>query len=139
MNELYKICDLYKLDYKHVLNLCKTKWNFIDFKPGLVGGHCVPVDPYYLIEDIKKKGLKSEVLALSRKVNENFVNYISNKIIKNIKSIKKKKILFYGVNFKDNVLDRRNSKFKLVYSNIKNIYKNKISLGNDFEKLSRWN
>ena len=55
MNELYKICDLYKLDYKHVLNLCKTKWNFIDFKPGLVGGHCVPVDPYYLIEDIKKK------------------------------------------------------------------------------------
>ena len=55
MNEIYKICDIYKLDYRHVLELCSTKWNFINFKPGLVGGHCVPVDPYYLIEDLKKK------------------------------------------------------------------------------------
>ena len=55
MNEIYKICDVYNLDYKHVLNLCSTKWNFVNFKPGLVGGHCVPVDPYYLVEDLKKK------------------------------------------------------------------------------------
>ena len=54
MNEIYKICDVYNLDYKHILNLCSTKWNFINFKPGLVGGHCVPVDPYYL-RDLKKK------------------------------------------------------------------------------------
>ncbi len=131
MNELYKICDLYKLNYKHVLSLCKTKWNFVDFQPGLVGGHCVPVDPYYLIESIKKKGFKSEVLSLSRKVNENFVDYISNKILKFLKPIKKKKIFFYGINFKDNVLDRRNSKFYLIYKNLEKIYKKKLTLGDD--------
>ena len=134
MNELYKICDLYNLNYKHVLSLCKTKWNFVDFQPGLVGGHCVPVDPYYLIESIKKKGLKSEVLSLSRKVNDNFVNYISNKILKFLKTIKKKKIFFYGINFKDNVLDRRNSKFYSIYKNLEKIYKKKITLGDDIKE-----
>lgn len=133
MNELYKICDLYKLDYKHVLSLCKTKWNFIDFEPGLVGGHCVPVDPYYLIEDIKKKGLRSDVLALSRKVNENFVDYISKKIIKIIKNIKHKNIFFYGVNFKDNVYDKRNSKFFSIFKNIKKVYNKQIILGDDIK------
>ena len=58
MNEVYEICDLYNLDYRHILNLCRTKWNFVDFKPGLVGGHCVPVDPYYLIEGLKNKVFK---------------------------------------------------------------------------------
>ena len=131
MNELYKICDLYKLDYKHVLSLCKTKWNFIDFEPGLVGGHCVPVDPYYLIEDIKKKGLRSDVLVASRKVNENFVDYISKKIIKIIKNMKHTNMFFYGINFKDNVYDKRNSKYFLIFKNIKKVYSKKITLGDD--------
>ena len=116
------------------MSLCKTKWNFVDFQPGLVGGHCVPVDPYYLIESIKKKGLKSEVLSLSRKVNDNFVNYISNKILKFLKTIKKKKIFFYGINFKDNVLDRRNSKFYSIYKNLEKIYKKNITLGDDIKE-----
>ena len=55
MNELLKICELYNIDYNEVLRICSTKWNFSYFKPGLVGGHCVPVDPYYLLEDLKKK------------------------------------------------------------------------------------
>ena len=131
MNELYKICDLYKQDYRHVLSLCKTKWNFVDFKPGLVGGHCVPVDPYYLIDDLKKRGFKSKVLLTSREVNENFVSYISKKIIKLIRPISNKKIYFHGINFKDNVFDKRNSKYKEIYRNIVRIYGNKVILGND--------
>ena len=137
MNELYKICDLYELNYKHVLDLCKTKWNFIDFKPGLVGGHCVPVDPYYLIEGIKKKGLKSQVLTLSRKVNEEFVDYISIKVLNLIKPIKNQNICFHGVNFKDNVLDRRNSKFYSIYKKIETIYKKKIILGDDIKEKEK--
>jgi len=139
MNELYKICDLYELNYKHVLDLCKTKWNFVDFKPGLVGGHCVPVDPYYLIEGIKKRGLKSQVLSKSRKVNEEFVDYISMKILNVIKPLKDKNIFFYGVNFKDNVLDRRNSKFYTLYKNIEKIYKKKIILGDDIKEEKKIN
>ena len=137
MNEIYKICDLYKQNYKHVLSLCKTKWNFINFQPGLVGGHCVPVDPYYLIEDLKNKGFKSEVLYMSRKVNENFVNYISKKIIKILKPIKNKKILFYGINFKDNVLDKRNSKFLLVYKKLFEKYKNNLILGDGNDIINK--
>ncbi len=131
MNEIYKICDLYELDYKHVLSLCRTKWNFIDFVPGLVGGHCVPVDPYYLIESLKKKGFESKVISTSRKVNENFVKYISQKIIQIIKPIKNKNILFHGVNFKDNVLDKRNSKFFLVFKELSNKFKKKLTLHDD--------
>ena len=60
MNELLKICELYNIDYNEVLRICSTKWNFSYFKPGLVGGHCVPVDPYYLLEDLKKKNLRAK-------------------------------------------------------------------------------
>ena len=70
--------DLYELDYKHILSLCRTKWNFVDFKPGLVGGHCVPVDPYYLIEGLKNKGFKSNILHTSRKINEKFHKILLN-------------------------------------------------------------
>ncbi len=139
MNEVYKICDLYKLNYKHVLSLCKTKWNFINFHPGLVGGHCVPVDPYYLIDAIKKKGFKSELIEISRKVNENFVNYISTKILKIIKPIKNKNILFHGINFKDNVFDRRNSKFDLIYKKIKKIYYSNLILLDDIKYNKKFN
>ena len=112
MNEIYKICDLYELDYKHVLSLCRTKWNFIDFVPGLVGGHCASRSLLFNRKS-KKKGFESKVISTSRKVNENFVKYISQKIIQIIKPIKNKNILFHGVNFKDNVLDK---KFKIFLS-----------------------
>ena len=94
MNEIYKICDVYNLDYKHVLNLCSTKWNFVNFKPGLVGGHCVPVDPYYLVEDLKKKKYSSNLISLARENNENFVKYVLKKLINKIKPLKNKKYYF---------------------------------------------
>lgn len=132
MNEIYKICDVYNLDYKHVLNLCSTKWNFINFKPGLVGGHCVPVDPYYLIEDLKKKKYSPNLISLARKNNENFVNYILKKLINKIKPIKNKKILFCGINFKNNVNDKRNSKYYSIYLNLKRKYNCNLFLDTDY-------
>jgi UDP-N-acetyl-D-galactosamine dehydrogenase len=110
MNEVMKISEVYGLNYNDVVNTCKTKWNFVDFKPGLVGGHCVPVDPYYLINDLKIRKFKSYIISNSRRFNENFTKYIANRIFKLLKN-RKKKILFLGINFKDNVLDLRNSKY----------------------------
>jgi UDP-N-acetyl-D-galactosamine dehydrogenase len=110
MNEVMKISEVYKLNYKDVLDTCKTKWNFINFRPGLVGGHCIPVDPYYLMDDLKKKKFKSYIISNSRRFNENFTKYIANRILKLLKN-KKKNILFLGINFKENVLDFRNSKY----------------------------
>ncbi len=126
MNELLKICELYNIDYNEVLRICSTKWNFSYFKPGLVGGHCVPVDPYYLLEDLKKKKFKSQIIKNSRDYNEKFVKFIAEKIIVLTKKIKNKKILFCGINFKNNVLDTRNSKYFDLYKILK--MKNKITL-----------
>ena len=134
MNEIYKICDVYKLDYTHVLSLCRTKWNFVDFKPGLVGGHCVPVDPYYLIEDLKKKKYSSNLIHLARENNEDFVKYILKKLNRKIKPFKNKKILFCGINFKNNVNDKRNSKYFLIYKFLKKKYK--CDLFFDFESIN---
>jgi UDP-N-acetyl-D-galactosamine dehydrogenase len=123
MNEVMKISEVYGLNYNDVLDTCKTKWNFVDFKPGLVGGHCVPVDPYYLIEDLKKKNFKSHIISNSRSFNENFTKYIANRIFKLLKN-RKMKILFLGINFKNNVLDLRNSK----YLELINILKKKLNV-----------
>ena len=111
VNEIYKVCDIYNINYKKLLKICSTKWNFLNFKPGLVGGHCVSVDPYYLIDDLKKKKKKIDLVSQSRFINEDFVDYIYNKIVKLILDNKSKKILFYGIGFKDNVIDIRNSKY----------------------------
>jgi UDP-N-acetyl-D-galactosamine dehydrogenase len=123
MNEVMKISEVYKLDYKGVLATCKTKWNFINFNPGLVGGHCIPVDPYYLIDDLKKRRFKSYIISNSRRFNENFTKYIAKKIF-NFLQNKRRNILFLGINFKENVLDFRNSK----YLELINILKKKHSV-----------
>jgi UDP-N-acetyl-D-galactosamine dehydrogenase len=129
MNELMKISEIYGLDYNDVLQTCKTKWNFIDFRPGLVGGHCVPVDPYYLIEDLRLRKFKLSIISNSRRFNENFTKYIAYRISKILKN-KKQKILFLGINFKDKVLDVRNSKYLELLKILKKKYKYKISLFN---------
>ena len=134
VNELYKICDYYNINYKNLLETCKTKWNFLNFHPGLVGGHCVSVDPYYLIESLKKKNKKIELISKSRKINEDFVKYISDKLLKLIKKYKSKKILFCGIGFKDKVYDIRNSKYLLLFK-ILNSKKLKITLFKDTNQV----
>ena len=119
MNELSMIFDKLNIPTKDVLEASSTKWNFLNFKPGLVGGHCVPVDPYYLLEDLKKKKFKSHIIKNSRDYNEKFVKFIAEKIMTFTRKIKNKKILFCGISFKNNVLDTRNSKYFELYKILK--------------------
>ncbi len=114
INELSLIFNKLKIDTEDVLNAANTKWNFLPFKPGLVGGHCIGVDPYYLTYKAEKLRHNPEVILAGRKINDQMSNDIANNIVKslkkkNIKS-KKPKILIMGVTFKENCSDIRNSK-----------------------------
>jgi UDP-N-acetyl-D-galactosamine dehydrogenase len=114
MNEVSMICKSLDISSQEVLKTAYSKWNFVKFKPGLVGGHCIGVDPYYLIERAKEKGFRANLLIKSREINNKVPNYIFKNILK--KFIEKKiilnesKILICGVTFKENVTDTRNSK-----------------------------
>lgn len=129
MNELSIICHKLNIKTKNVLDAAKTKWNFLNFRPGLVGGHCIGVDPYYLAYLSRKIGHEPLVINAGRRVNDGMPKYIINKIIFNLKkkkiSLKKSKLIFLGVSFKKNCSDLRNSKifevikfFELKVSNI---------------------
>jgi UDP-N-acetyl-D-galactosamine dehydrogenase len=114
INELSKIFKLLKIDTREVLETAGTKWNFSKYFPGMVGGHCIGVDPYYLTYKSKNVGFKPNVILAGRKINDGMSNYILKNIIKiykkkNINFIKSK-ILFVGCSFKENVTDIRNSK-----------------------------
>ena len=85
MNEIALICNKLNIKTKSVLDTAKTKWNFLDFEPGLVGGHCISVDPYYLYYKSKKLGYEPQVILSGRKVNDNMSNVIVEKISKKLK------------------------------------------------------
>ena len=113
MNELSIIFDKMNINFNEVLDASKTKWNFLNFEPGLVGGHCIGVDPYYLAYKSKKIGYNPKIILSGRKINNDVITRIVNVIIKRIKlkkiKIKKSKILFLGFSFKENIGDIRNS------------------------------
>jgi nucleotide sugar dehydrogenase len=115
------------LDFNEVIKLAKTKWNFLNFKPGLVGGHCLPVDPYYFASIAKKYNQNVKVTLAGRSINNSMVGFISKLIINDIKNIKVQKnikILIAGLTYKPDVPDLRNSLaidiFKLIKKNNKN-------------------
>ena len=114
INELALIFNKLNIDTGEVLDAASTKWNFISLKPGLVGGHCIGVDPYYLTYKSKNVGFKPNVILAGRKINDGMSNYILNNIIKIYKEkhidLVKSRILFVGCSFKENVTDTRNSK-----------------------------
>ena len=110
INELSMIFDKMKINTGEVLNASSTKWNFIRYEPGLVGGHCIGVDPYYLTYKSKKLGLFPNVILSGRKINDKMHEFIGNKFIKNFSTKKKKKILILGYTFKENCPDIRNTK-----------------------------
>ena len=120
INELSIIFDKMNLDTKEVLEAAGTKWNFLNFTPGLVGGHCIGVDPHYLIHKAEQLGYKSSIMSAARKLNESLVDYISRNILDFLKqsSSKKSNILILGVTFKENCPDTRNSKVFEVYNNL---------------------
>ena len=113
MNEIYKVCVNSKINFSNVIKLSSTKWNFIKLNPGLVGGHCLPVDPYYYSYFAKKCGISTEILLAGRKVNNSMFRFIYKKINKDLKKInlklKNSKILMLGLTYKKNVSDLRNS------------------------------
>ncbi len=116
MNELAMMFEKMDIDTSAVLDAAKTKWNFLDFKPGLVGGHCIGVDPYYLLYKSEKSGYKPNLLHSSRKINNNVASFIADKTIRLIlasdKIIKNSNILILGYTFKENCSDTRNTKVK---------------------------
>tara|TARA_B100000902_G_scaffold378711_1_gene412235 strand:- start:421 stop:1695 length:1275 start_codon:yes stop_codon:yes gene_type:complete len=114
MNELALIFDILKIDTKEVLAAAGTKWNFLPFKPGLVGGHCIGVDPYYLSYKAEKEGYWPEIVLAGRRLNNKMSKFVASKLIKIMitKSIeiKNSNILVMGLTFKENCPDIRNSK-----------------------------
>ena len=123
VNELAKIFSLIGVDTNDVLEAAGTKWNFLPFKPGLVGGHCIGVDPYYLAQKAQKHGYHPEIILAGRRMNDGMGEYVSSEIIKLMldKEIKVKgsNILVLGVTFKENCPDVRNTKAVDVIYNLK--------------------
>mgnify|MGYP001062160623 FL=1 len=128
MNEIFTVCKKLNINFYNVLNLAATKWNFIKYKPGLVGGHCLPVDPYYLSYISKINKFKTKIILAGRSINNSMEKNIYTEINKliNKKIFKNKKILLCGLTYKENVADLRNSMqleiFKKLKKNKKNIF-----------------
>lgn len=128
MNELSLIFDKMGINTYEVLEAAGTKWNFLKFQPGLVGGHCIGVDPYYLTYKAKELGYHSEVILAGRNINDNMGKYVAKKviqhIIKNNGDVKSSKVLIKGATFKEDVSDIRNSKVADVVNALKEFYVN---------------
>lgn len=122
VNELSFIFDKMNIDTNQVLEAANTKWNFLPFKPGLVGGHCISIDPYYLTYKSEKMGYKPEVILSGRNVNDKMGGFVASKVIKlMIKkgiNIKGADILILGITFKENCPDVRNTKVYDVYKQL---------------------
>ena len=114
VNELAKIFNILDIDTQHVLEAAGTKWNFLPFKPGLVGGHCIGVDPYYLAQKAQKAGYNPEIILAGRKLNDSMAEYVASQIVKLMLKkdipIKNAKLLLLGITFKENCPDVRNTK-----------------------------
>lgn len=123
VNELAKIFNILKIDTQAVLEAAATKWNFLPFKPGLVGGHCIGVDPYYLAQKAQEVGYHPEIILAGRRVNDSMGLFVASEVIKllikNAIEIKKSKILILGITFKENCPDVRNTRVVDVIQNLK--------------------
>src|SRR5690554_597130 len=114
VNELSKIFRLLDIDTQDVLDAAATKWNFLKFTPGLVGGHCIGVDPYYLAQKALEEGYNPEIILAGRRMNDGMGNYVAQEVVKLMISkdckIKNGNVLVMGITFKENCPDIRNSK-----------------------------
>ncbi|MFK8102537.1 MAG: nucleotide sugar dehydrogenase [Saprospiraceae bacterium] len=119
VNELAKIFNLMGIDTHEVLAAAGTKWNFLNFRPGLVGGHCIGVDPYYLAQKAQEVGYHPEIILSGRRLNDSMGNYVAGEVIKlMIKkgiSVKQANVLMLGITFKENCPDIRNTRAIDIY------------------------
>jgi UDP-N-acetyl-D-galactosamine dehydrogenase len=123
VNELALIFDRIGIDTNDVIEAAGTKWNFLKYKPGLVGGHCIGVDPYYLAHKAESLGYHPQVILSGRRVNDHMGNFVANKIVKLMiekdHKIKGSKILIMGITFKENCPDVRNTRVVDIYHELK--------------------
>ncbi|NBX28447.1 MAG: nucleotide sugar dehydrogenase, partial [Chitinophagia bacterium] len=128
VNELAKIFNLLEIDTHAVLEAAGTKWNFLPFKPGLVGGHCIGVDPYYLAQKAQEKGYHPEIILAGRRLNDSMGEYVASQVVKlMIKkgvTINGAKLLMLGITFKENCPDIRNTKVIDIVQGLKRFYIN---------------
>lgn len=114
MNEIAMICDRLNIRTADVLAAARTKWNFLPFTPGLVGGHCIGVDPYYLTTRAEQLGYQPEVILAGRRINNRMGEYIAGKMLKMLINadlpVKEARVGILGLTFKENVSDLRNSR-----------------------------
>ncbi len=114
MNELAMVFDRMGIDTEEVVQAMNTKWNALGFRPGLVGGHCIGVDPYYFVYQAENLGYHSQIIAAGRKVNDGMGEFVADAIIKKLilanKAVRKAKVVILGITFKENCPDTRNSK-----------------------------
>ncbi len=131
VNELAKIFNLMNINTHDVLEAAGTKWNFLPFKPGLVGGHCIGVDPYYLAQKAQEYGYNPEIILAGRRMNDSMGEYVASEVIKLMINkdvrIKNAEILVLGISFKENCPDVRNTKVVDVISALKE-YNTKITI-----------
>ncbi len=123
MNELAKIFDVMGIDTRDVIEAASSKWNFIKLSPGLVGGHCISVDPYYLIQKAEIYGVMPRLMTEARMLNDGMGTFVANQVIKCMNKkgvlVKDSRILILGVTFKENCPDIRNTKVVDIYNTLK--------------------
>ena len=126
VNELSKIFNLIGIDTNDVLQAAGTKWNFLKFKPGLVGGHCIGVDPYYLAQKAQELGYHPEIILAGRRLNDSMGKYVATEVVKLMmrKDLKiiDSKVLILGFSFKEDCPDVRNTKVIDIYEELRNFY-----------------
>ena len=123
VNELSKLFDLMNIDTLDVLEAAGTKWNFLPFRPGLVGGHCIGVDPYYLTHKAVKLGYNPEIILAGRRINDQMGAFVANQLVKLMinkdHKISSARVLVLGITFKENCPDIRNSKVMDIINELK--------------------
>lgn len=141
VNELAKIFNAMGIDTQDVLDAAASKWNFIKMKPGLVGGHCISVDPYYLIQKSQLYGVLPRVMSNARRLNNSMGAYVANQTIKqmNLKGVpvKDARILILGFAFKENCPDTRNTKVVDIYHTLRE-YTPNITIYDPWVKSEKW-
>ena len=128
MNELAKIFNAMGIDTNDVIEAAASKWNFIKLQPGLVGGHCISVDPYYLIQKAQVYGVLPRVMSAARRLNDGMGDYVANQVIKLMNKkgvlVKDARILILGITFKENCPDVRNTKIVDIYQTLEEYTQN---------------
>lgn len=125
VNELALICHRLGISTQDVLRAAGTKWNFLKFRPGLVGGHCVGVDPFYLVKKAEELGYHPQVITAGRRINDYMPEFVAEEVVKALvkagKDIEQSKVLVMGLTFKENIRDMRNSKITVTIKKLQEL------------------